>query len=205
MNATCPLCGSESVSVETTTDNFPIPFASEQEISYPIHYCSDCEEDGDFDGTMDAFLNKALHRANAASAPSLIADLVADGVTMTYLEKSLRIPFKTTARWKRGKISHAALALLRIIRFSPELLELADEDFSEEAQAKYRYHQSCSFVFNHFESASQYLIKAGDNVKWGITGWNGTKEIPSPRIETKSVASVIETPETRNLAWEIVR
>lgn len=138
MNITCPFCDSNKVEKIEITEIIKVPFCEDVVISHPTFRCNNCEEEGDFDNSLDKALTIAIDKANNMSAPILMEGLTHNGITMTYLEKALRLPFRTTSRWKHGKISHSALALLRLIRISPRLLEVADDNFSPEAIAKYQ-------------------------------------------------------------------
>lgn len=149
MKPICPFCDSNNVEKITVTENFPVPFVDDIQIEHALYRCYDCEEEGDFDNSYDREMTKAINKSNLASAPALMDALSKSGKTMAYLEKALRLPYHTTARWKRGRLSHSALALLRIIRFSPDLLELADDNFSEQAQIKYRFKQLFVFFDKH--------------------------------------------------------
>lgn len=145
MNITCPFCDSNKVEEIEITEIFKVPFCEDVVISHSTFRCNNCEEEGDFDNSLDKALTRAIDKANNMSAPALIEELTHTGITMTYLEKALRLPFRTTSRWKRGKISHSALALLRLIRVSPRLLEVADDNFSPEAIAKYQLSRTWEF------------------------------------------------------------
>ncbi|MDO8947343.1 MAG: hypothetical protein Q7U88_09310 [Desulfocapsaceae bacterium] len=138
MNITCPFCDSNKVEKIKITEIIKIPFCEDVVISHPTFRCNSCEEEGDFDNSLDKALTIAIDKANNMSAPTLMERLTHNGITMTYLEKALRLPFRTTSRWKRGKISHSALALLRLICVSPRLLEVADDNFSPEAITTYQ-------------------------------------------------------------------
>lgn len=149
MKTICPFCDSDNIEKVTIAERYPIPFDNDAEIVHEQFRCNDCEEEGDFDNSYDRDLTKAISKANLASAPALMDTLSKSGRTMAYLEKALRLPYRTTARWKRGRVSHSALALLRLIRFSPDLLDVADNNFSERAQAEYRFKQLCNFFVRH--------------------------------------------------------
>lgn len=187
MKVSCPFCGSEDVIKQEKIDRYPVPFCADAKIKHSEYYCNECEEEGDFDLTADKKIIAAIKKAGAASAVSLMNDLVADGITMTYLEKALRIPFKTTARWKRGEISQSALALLRIIRFSPQLLQVADNNFSEHAQAMYQISRPCSFFGKWFDYSSIEMSKNGDETTISYTGYPGMKTPPQVESNTQTI------------------
>lgn len=157
MNTTCPFCDSTDVEKIEVTDSYPVPFCGETEIQHATFRCNSCEEAGDFDNSLDRSLTKAIDRANIVSAPRLLDDLSRIGITMTYMEKALRLPFRTTARWKRGKISHSSLALLRLIRFAPALLEVADDNYSDQAQNRYHVTQPWYFIVNNTTNPSAFM------------------------------------------------
>jgi sensor c-di-GMP phosphodiesterase-like protein len=52
-------------------------------------------------------------------------------IKMAYLERALELPARTVNRWKTTDCSAAPLALLRIIRTYPWILEVADADYDE--------------------------------------------------------------------------
>lgn len=190
MKVSCPFCGSENVSPKEVVENYPIPFCDAAEIKHKVYFCHDCEEEGDFDGTDDKRVLAAIKKADARSAAKLMDDLSADGITMTYLEKALRIPFRTTARWKRGNISHSALALLRLVRFSPHLLEAADDNFSDEAKARYQLSQSFMLFNNQFEYAAGVVTKSEGTIGFGLVGLNTASQM---QIKTVSGTQAIPT------------
>lgn len=162
MKTLCPFCDSGNIEKLAVTERFPIPFVDEFQIEHALFRCNNCEEEGDFDNSYDREVTKTINKANLASAPALMNSLTKSGKTMAYFEKALRLPYRTTARWKRGRVSHSALALLRIIRFSPDLLELADDNFSEQAQAKYRLKQLFIFFDKHtINTSGSYNAFAG--------------------------------------------
>lgn len=170
MNTPCPFCDSNEVKKITIEETFTIPFCEDAVIPHETFKCNACEEEGDFDNSLDKALTSDIDKANLMSAPELINKLTEDGITMTYLEKALRLPFRTTSRWKRGEISRSALALLRFIRFSPQLLEVADDNFSDKAIMKYQFERPCDF-FEKETSNTQYHIDIGyKEVKVSYTG-----------------------------------
>ncbi len=178
MKVSCPFCGSENVNKQERIENYPVPFCEDAEIRHSEYYCNDCEEEGDFDGTADEQMIADIKRAGAASAAKLMDDLAAMQITMSYLEKSLRIPFRTTSRWKRGEISQSALALLRVIRFSPQLLQVADENFSVRAQAMYQLSRPCHLLGNWFDNTAETVKTDGEKLTISYHAWGGVKTTP---------------------------
>jgi hypothetical protein len=61
----------------------------------------------------------------------MLEALATEGIKMSYLERALELPARTTTRWKSGEVSAATLALLRITRTYPWILEVADSHFDE--------------------------------------------------------------------------
>lgn len=190
MKTLCPFCDSDNVEKITVTERFPIPFDNDVQIEHPLFRCNNCEEEGDFDNSYDLEMTKAIAKANFASAPTLLDALSKTGKTMTYIEKALRLPYRTTARWKRGRISHSALALLRLIRFSPDLLEVADDNFSEHAQAKYRFKQLFIFFDRHTINTSGVYNAVG-----------GKKEL---KLEGSFLSSTITSSYEPKSTWGVI-
>lgn len=184
MSTTCPFCDSDDVEKIEITETFPIPLCQDAPIRHSIMRCNSCEEEGDFDGTLDKELTKAIDAAHTASAPQLMEELKEMGISMTYFEKALRLPFRTTARWKQGKISHAALALLRIIRFSPAMLHAADNSFSSQAAVCYQLSQPWVFFTNNTIDPEYSLEVEPDRIKMNYTGtYNNCRPFTTSTIE----------------------
>jgi hypothetical protein len=183
MNITCPFCDSNKVEKIEVKENFTVPFCEDAVIPHTTFRCENCEEEGDFDNSLDKALTIAIAKANIASAPKLMDELTQIGITMTYLEKALRLPFRTTARWKRGRISRSSLALLRIIRFSPSLLEVADDNFSHEASARYQISRPLDFLKRNTSNPGYLLSWDQDQFEVSFTGNIHSSAIPSVRQE----------------------
>lgn len=170
MNVTCPFCDSTDIEKITIDHIVKVPFSDDVVISHQTFRCNSCEEEGDFDNSFDKELSAAIDKANIMSAPEILEQLAQNGITMTYLEKSLRLPFRTTSRWKRGEISHPALALLRLIRFSPRLLEVADDNFSPVAVAKYQFSRTWDFFEKHTTSPELSVSFDNNQLDANFTG-----------------------------------
>lgn len=129
MTTICPFCDSANVEKIMSNTTIKIPFSDDVCIPYPTFKCNNCEEEGDFDNSLDKELTTAIDNAHFQSAPKIIDELNKNGITMVSMERVLRLPFGTITKWKTGQISYAGITLLRLIRFCPELLIVADENF----------------------------------------------------------------------------
>lgn len=185
MSTICPFCDSNNVDKIEISESFRVPFCDDAVIPHETFRCNDCEEEGDFDSSLDKALSKAIDKANIASAPKLMDILAQKGITMTYLEKALRLPFRTTARWKRGRISHSSLALLRLIRFSPSLLEVADDNFSTEATARYQISRTWDFFERNTSNPVCSISFEKNQFGVDFKGMMHSNSIPSFRREVK--------------------
>lgn len=170
MSIQCPFCDSYDVERISVREKITIPFCDNEEIQYTTYRCNVCEEEGDFDDSIEKELVDIIDKKHLQSAPQLMRDLSDNGITMTYLEKALRLPFRTTSRWKSGGISHAALALLRLIRFSPGLLDVADHNFSQKAVARYQLSRPLDFLDNYTSNPSVTMTYENDSFSLDYVG-----------------------------------
>lgn len=107
----------------------PYAPATACEVEYAV--CGSCGEEGDFAQANDAKLNLAVKEAAKASVAAMLDGLTSQGISMAYFERALQLPARTLTRWKSGDHSAASLALLRVIRTYPWILDVADEGFTE--------------------------------------------------------------------------
>jgi hypothetical protein len=190
MKVICPFCDSDKVETIEVSETFVIPFSEDAVINHKIYRCHNCEEEGDFENSLEKTLTAEIEKANRASAPKIMDELAQNGITMTYLEKALRLPFRTTSRWKSKRISHAGLALLRLVRFSPSLLEAADDNFSPEAVAKYQISRTWDFFKDNTSNPSFAMFAEGNQFGLGFAG---------------DISSSSSTPSFENMQWELVK
>ncbi len=127
----CPACGSESVTTSHRDATISIPFGEPARFEESVNACATCGMEGDFLGQNDTIAAEAVKRAVSESARAIVDQLSSRGVSMAHFERALRLPQRTLARWKTGEVSHHAVALLRLVRTYPWLLEVADHSFDE--------------------------------------------------------------------------
>lgn len=127
----CPMCGSSAVTETDELRAIAIPYGGQATYGTKVHHCSDCGESGDFTQQNDAIIQSAYREAKKKSVDPMLGYLGSIGVSMAYIERALELPVRTLARWKTEECSAAAIALLRIIRTYPWILQVADARFDE--------------------------------------------------------------------------
>ncbi len=149
METKCPVCGSSDVRVEKVDETLTVPYGPAATFTTTQSTCNTCGESGDFSGENTAIINEALRKSVSASASAILEHLAKEGVSAAYFERAMRLPARTTARWKAGELSSAALALLRSVCTYPWLLEVSDADFEPYA-AKRKLVEAAAGVFAPF-------------------------------------------------------
>lgn len=137
MSAFCPACGSDAVETKINKHSLPVVYGNPAVYEEVTEECQTCGESGDFSGANDELIEKALGIAKKQSVIDMLDNLAHKGIKMSYMERSLELPSRTIARWKGGELSAATLALLRIIRTFPWILEVAEARY-DQSMAKYR-------------------------------------------------------------------
>lgn len=127
----CPVCGSTDVAVVHELSHGQLTLGPAFEYTANLHKCETCGEQGDFTGENDSIYLESLRAAQKDLQKSLIEDLGNLGLTMAYIERALELPQRTLARWKNGDHSAANLALLRILKSMPWVVDIADHRFEQ--------------------------------------------------------------------------
>ena len=131
MSTLCPVCGSDELKKTTHKHTLTVIYGNPSEYDEVIEKCLTCEESGDFSDVNDKTINQLIDVAKKQSVINMVEYLSNHNIKMSYMERSLELPARTVARWKAGDCSSAGLALLRIIRTYPWILEVADDRFDE--------------------------------------------------------------------------
>ncbi|QWV97453.1 hypothetical protein KP005_19295 [Geomonas nitrogeniifigens] len=132
MKIECPFCGSSDISSDEQEKRLALPLHKPVPYKITVHRCNNCEEVGDFTGENDRIIAKVKEAVTKDSVLQLLHELSERGIKMTIIERSLGLPPKTINRWKTGESSAAAIALLRIVRTLPWVLEVAAEKYRPE-------------------------------------------------------------------------
>lgn len=136
MSITCPVCGSENLEKSAEKTTIPIEFGRDITIDETIYKCLDCDFDGDFAKENDSKIEHALTEAKKNISRAILEELSISGISNTHFERTMGLPFRTLARWKKGHISASGYALLKTVKTYPWLLSVADEKFDSTYAAK---------------------------------------------------------------------
>jgi len=180
--------------METHTSKhwLPVVYGAPAEWEEKIYHCLVCDESGDFSGENDTIVESALEIAKKQSVVSMLDALCDGGIKMTYLERSLELPPKTVARWKNGGCSAASIALLRIIRTFPWLLEVADANYDKKVALNFMF-QEVSTAFSNVISASTKSVTTSMSI-------DGDKVDIFASLELHSGDYILSRPVLHNLA-----
>jgi len=136
MSISCPVCGSENIKKSEKKTTITIEFGRDITIDEVICTCLDCNFDGDFAKENDKIIEHALTEAKRDMSKFILEELSNNGISNTHFERTMGLPFRTLARWKKGNISASGYALLKIIKTYPWILSVADEKFNSTYAAK---------------------------------------------------------------------
>ncbi len=191
----CPVCCSSELTVEVKKGSVRVPFGPLVDVDKQIFTCQICGEVGDFTGQNDHLVDKATAISINHSVEDMLTFLANNGVKMSYLERSLELPVRTVSRWKQGKLSASALALLRCVSTYPWLLEVADEGFKAEASKAHLVRNACASAGDYFKACginvSASVATASDR-ETNVT-INLSKGFDARGVETTNVGHIFPT------------
>lgn len=130
-NIQCPACGSHDVETSEHTQSYSAPFGGTRSYRIHLNTCQTCGESGDFAESNEEVVKVAIEEADRDSVEKVLGWLSQSGISAAYIERALSLPARTVARWKAGGSSASGLALLRLVRAFPWLLDVAAERFAE--------------------------------------------------------------------------
>ncbi len=182
----CPVCGSLDVAITYESRSCSVPFGVSSPLRTELATCRTCGESGDFRNANAAAIKQAIETADQKSIGSILEWLGASGVSMAFIERALRLPTRTVARWKSGECSASGIALLRLLRTYPWLLEVAGAGFSDLAARRAVLTAASQVVAEAVDSAGfRYSVSASKPEA-------GTVEIRA-RFEPKGAGAVETT------------
>lgn len=128
---TCPLCGAKKLKRFEKQCVGQITLGEKFSFKEVYFKCSDCHEEFDFSSETDKNYRKAEKKAQKKFVENTIAELNKNNITMSFFERVFELPIRTLSRWKSGDFSFASLALLRIVKIYPRIIEVAEHKFEK--------------------------------------------------------------------------
>lgn len=156
----CPSCGSKDLEKVANKKSYPIVYGKPAEWDEEMHHCLTCGESGNFSDDNDSIAENAIELAKKQSVNTMLDSLVEGGIKMAYLERAFELSPRTTSRWKAGGCSASSIALIRIIRTFPWMVEVADAHFDPRFAAKRLLQAAGQVVYNAASEANLGLASA---------------------------------------------
>lgn len=132
----CPACGSHELEMVGGKRSHQLTLGDEFEYLEQMFKCSVCGEEGDFANTNDETFKAAEAIALKKLVPSLIDNLSEERISMAQIERAFELPQRTLTRWKGGDFSATSVALLRLIKTFPFVVNVAEKRFNPEFASK---------------------------------------------------------------------
>jgi hypothetical protein len=125
----CVVCGSQNAELKETSTSTLVPYAPHAAVyTQKAVCCQDCG--AEIDETSDDEIKAALESARQESIVAMLDYFKREGYSQAAIERSLDLPQRTIARWKvNGELSSVGMALLRIIRTYPWILDVAERKY----------------------------------------------------------------------------
>lgn len=185
-NISCPACGSFDYELIKNINSEQAPFGpqiEEEEITYK---CNICDSDFDYYDVIEQQKESALEISKKISIEKMLDFLSKKGYSLAAIERALELPQRTISRWKSNKdLSSVGIALLRIIRTYPWILEVAENKFNERAAFEI-----------YMKNAITEFMKMAEGLEWGFSHFfvNGDQaQFSQMTSDKKNIASISYT------------
>lgn len=128
----CPSCGDNEIQQILEEYSCSVPFGPTVQRKVKHWKCESCGYEGDLNNEGEEARIALLQESKTRSVAMMLDALVQRGITNAYFERSLGLPVRSVARWKKGEFTSSALALLRLVSTYPWLLDVANKDYSKQ-------------------------------------------------------------------------
>lgn len=177
----CPACGSEDITESVSTEFRQLTLGPEFEVQSSNFQCNVCGEEGDFALKNDALVSSAMKEAQKVFVKHTLTEFDTV-IPLVRIERALELPFRTLNRWKSGDFSSASIALLRILKTYPWIIDVADHKFSK-ASASMNLLQAAAKCFSSTLTESNLNMNISlENQPSAVTVRADISRISSPKI-----------------------
>ncbi len=190
----CPACGELDYNLikEVTSNTAPYgPEITDTEMTYK---CNICDSEFDYYDILGEESESSLEISKKKSIDGMVNYLSNIGYNMAAIERALELPQRTISRWKSSKeLSSIGIALLRIIRTYPWIIEVAEEKFDFNTALQIHIQNAVKDLlsidsfsgFNFTKYFDKQVIKKTLSIYVNIQ--NGIQDyVEGPSIDTKS-------------------
>jgi DNA-binding transcriptional regulator YiaG len=134
----CPVCGSKKIEKTISKELLQEDLGAEILIDKITYKCLDCESEGDFFHENDAVIEKALDTVQKQFVASLLDEFSNQHIRFAAIERALGLPQRTLTKWKNGMSTPTAagIALLKIIKLFPWIIDVAENNYNYEYAQK---------------------------------------------------------------------
>ena len=128
----CPECGSKAIIENKKNISIKEPFANEVNIEINENVCSLCGSQGDFFNQNETLIDETIKNLKQKSIKNILNDFTNNKMSMSSIERALEMPQRTLTKWKNSTNypSSAGIALMRLIKLFPWLLEVAENKYN---------------------------------------------------------------------------
>ncbi|MCI5218584.1 MAG: hypothetical protein D3914_05195 [Candidatus Electrothrix sp. LOE2] len=200
----CPVCGLGQLEERSVARVIRESFGGSSTVSIKNYYCGICESDGDFFDENEKVIENEVEALKKNAIKNILNDFSRNNISMAAIERALRLPQRTLTKWKKGAIrpSASGMALMKLLRLFPWLLEVADHDFDyDEAQKTHLRNALNKFVSSlSFDKSEAFSVENNQPSGLILTIVNMQPEGPE---DQKQVLQYVDQPETaRANIWE---
>lgn len=129
-NIKCPACGAIDFKLIKEEKSIQAPYGPELTETEITYTCNICDSEFDYNDIIGKKKESSLEISKKKSINEMLSHLSKIGYSMAAIERALELPQRTISRWKANKeLSSIGIALLRIIRTYPWILEVAEKKF----------------------------------------------------------------------------
>lgn len=127
----CPACGSTDIEEHITKDTISVPYGGSKVVEVVENKCKTCETTGDFADKNSIILKESFDKLKNQTIINILEDFNENNISNASIERALDIPQRTLAKWKNNQTepSATAVALFRLIRTFPWLIEVAENKY----------------------------------------------------------------------------
>ncbi len=196
----CPVCGSEDLEQEKKETTVCVPYGTDRKLSETTYKCAECKTTFNDDSSLDVAIKSALESARKDSVKNILNYFSENRMNFAGMERALDLPQRTISRWKtEGAVDAPALALLRMIRTFPWLIEVADNKYERDISDSICLHYIADNIFrfrdNKVSHSGVGIHRDGEKtLVLGYAVVSGNNEVHIPDMsEAQSNETVIET------------